>query len=93
MNINIIEDTGINIIREGDKDRLDPIYRFHCYKCGCIWECHRSKCKKHKPTETAHLIYSGAFLDKLYQYKCPCCKAVTIGEDVHDIELRTCYRG
>lgn len=83
----------MNIIREGDKNRLDPIYRFSCYQCGCIWECHQSECKKKtKVTKTDYLLYGGAFVDKLCQYECPCCGHLTTGENVHNIELRTCYK-
>ena len=73
----------MNIIREGDKSGLDPIYRFHCWGCECIWECHKSECIKND--------FDKDFLPS-YQYKCPCCERLTTGESVHDIELRTRYR-
>ena len=83
----------MNIIREGDKGRTDPIYRFHCWGCDCIWECHQSECqKKENTTIEDYLLYGGAFVDELCEYKCPCCESVTTGENVHNIELRTRYR-
>ena len=83
----------MNIIRDGDKDRLDPIYRFVCYRCGCIWECHQSECLSAKIRKEDYLFYGGSYVDKIYKYKCPCCESVATGESVHDIELRTCYKG
>ena len=84
----------MKIIREGDKSGTDPVYRFNCYKCGCIWECHQSECQQYKPTKEDYLRYGKVvYVDKLYQYKCPCCEHLTTGESVHDIELRTCYKG
>lgn len=77
-------DIKMNIIREGDYSGTDPVYRFNCYKCGCIWECHQSECIKNN--------FDKNFLP-LYQYKCPCCEHLATGENVHDIDLRTCYKG
>ena len=84
----------MNIIREGDYSGTDPVYRFNCYKCGCIWECHQSECTEYKPTKEDYLLYGRiVYVDKLYQYKCPCCEHLTTGENVHDIDLRTRYKG
>lgn len=34
----------MRILKEGDRKKLDPLYIFRCYACGCEWEANRSEC-------------------------------------------------
>ena len=61
----------MDIIKEGDISRLDPVYRFECPKCGCIYEAVKSECRP------VRMDYNG---DVGYYYKCPTCEYDVAGK-------------
>jgi len=36
----------MKIIKEGDRARVSPTYRFECCACGCIFECEAEECRQ-----------------------------------------------
>lgn len=56
----------MKILKEGDKSRLDPVFRFECEKCGCVFEANRSEC-----TSKYHML-DGSGIIQLCE--CPVCK-------------------
>ena len=59
----------MRIIKKGNPERIDPIYRFVCYFCGCEWEALRSECKLEE------------FIGSIeYGYNCPTCNKLIFGK-------------
>jgi len=67
----------MKIIRGGDYSRIEPLYRFTCWRCGAVWECFKSECIESYVGES---LFEGAVYD--YKYKCPCCETLIAGQEV-----------
>lgn len=63
----------MEIIREGDISRLEPVYRFECPICGCIYEAVKSECR---PVIVGYNYNE----DEEYYYKCPTCEYEVAGK-------------
>lgn len=53
----------VRIIKPGDKTRLDPVYQFRCFDCGCEFEANRSDTRT-DPHDAGSVLY----------ISCPTCK-------------------
>ena len=67
----------MKIIQEGHIELFDPLYRFHCGKCNCIWDCFRSECEE---VETPNDFGILPAVDYVYKYNCPYCDTLITGQ-------------
>lgn len=71
----------MKIIRGGDYSKVEPLYRFTCWRCDAEWECFKSECTESYVGES---LFDGSIYE--YKYKCPCCEALIAGHKVKRVE-------
>ena len=55
----------MKILTMGDPERLNPLIRFECRRCGCEFVANALECEQEQDQ----------YNDSVYRYDCPCCKS------------------